>query len=204
MHSASKKSFFDDLVFEVCENVYEPAEDSFLFAENLHVESGMQVLDMGTGSGILGILAAKQASEVVAVDLNPFAVQCAKQNAQRTKSQSNMTFLQGDLFAPLNERAKFDMILFNSPYLPSEESEESTWLGRAWAGGTTGRNVIDRFMIQSPTHLKKAGEILLMQSTLANVEKTRERFLDFGLKTETLASLNLPFFETLVLLKAKF
>jgi release factor glutamine methyltransferase len=204
MHSASKKSFFDDLVFEVCENVYEPAEDSFLFAENLHVESGMQVLDMGTGSGILGILAAKQASEVVAVDLNPFAVQCAKQNAKRIKSQSNMTFLQGDLFAPLNERAKFDMILFNSPYLPSEESEESTWLGRAWAGGTTGRNVIDRFMIQSPTHLKKAGEILLMQSTLANVEKTRERFLDFGLKTETLASLNLPFFETLVLLKAKF
>jgi release factor glutamine methyltransferase len=204
MHSASKKSFFGDLVFEVCENVYEPAEDSFLFAENLHVKSGTQVLDMGTGSGILGILAAKNASEVVAVDLNPFAVQCAKQNAQRTKSQNNMTFLQGDLFAPLNETAKFGMILFNSPYLPSEEGEESTWLGRAWAGGTTGRDVIDRFIIQAPTHLKKAGEILLMQSTLANVEKTRERFLDFGLKIETLASLNLPFFETLVLLKARF
>jgi release factor glutamine methyltransferase len=204
MHSPSKKSFFSNLVFEVCENVYEPAEDSFLFAENLHVKSSTQVLDMGTGIGILGILAAKQASEVVAVDLNPFAIRCAKQNAQRTKSQSNMTFLQGDLFAPLNETSKFDMILFNSPYLPSEEGEEGTWLGRAWAGGTTGRDVIDSFITQASAHLKKSGEILLMQSTLANVEKTRGRFLDFGLKTETLASLNLPFFETLVLLKAKF
>jgi release factor glutamine methyltransferase len=115
-----------------------------------------------------------------------------------------MTFLQGDLFEPLNETAKFDIILFNSPYLPSEEGEDSTWLGRAWAGGTRGRDVIDRFITQAPEHLKKTGEILLMQSTLANLEETRERFLAFGLKTETLASLNLPFFETLFLLKTKF
>jgi release factor glutamine methyltransferase len=204
MHSANKKAFFGDYVFEVCENVYEPAEDSFLFAENLLVKAGASVLDMGTGSGILGILAAKQASEVIAMDVNPYAIRCAKQNAKRNNCQRNMNFLQGSLFTPLTEEAKFDLILFNSPYLPSEQGEDATWLGRAWAGGTTGRQVIDRFISQALQHLEGKGEILLMQSNLANVEQTQEQFLAYGLKTETVASLNLPFFETLVLLKATF
>jgi release factor glutamine methyltransferase len=204
MHSANKKVFFGDFVFEVCKEVYEPAEDSFLFAENLRVEAGARVLDMGTGSGILGVLAAKQASEVIAVDVNPYAIQSAKQNAKRNSCQSNMNFLQGDLFTPLTEEAKFDLILFNSPYLPSEQGEDATWLGRAWAGGKTGRQVIDRFISQAPQHLEEKSEILLMQSNLANVEQTQEQFLAYGLKTETVASLNLPFFEILVLLKATF
>ena len=204
MHSANKKAFFGEFVFEVCEEVYEPAEDSFLFAENLRVKAGARVLDMGTGSGILGILAAKQASEVIAVDMNPYAIQSAKQNAKRNSRQSNMNFLQGDLFTPLTEEAKFDLILFNSPYLPSEQGEDATWLGRAWAGGATGRQVIDRFISQAPQYLEENGEILLMQSNLANVEQTQEKFLAYGLKTETVASLNLPFFEILFLLKATF
>jgi release factor glutamine methyltransferase len=53
MSSPSKKVCFRDYVFHVYENVYEPAEDSFLFAENLAVEKGEVVLDMGTGCGIL-------------------------------------------------------------------------------------------------------------------------------------------------------
>ena len=82
MHSGSKRVFFGDYVFLVDENVYEPAEDSFLFAENLDVKEGERVLDVGTGCGILGIIAAKKAGEVVAVDVNPYAVRCAKENAR--------------------------------------------------------------------------------------------------------------------------
>ena len=76
-----KRVHFGNYVFNVWENVYEPAEDSFLFAENLDVEKGAQVLDVGTGCGMLGILAAEKAGNVVAVDLNPYAVRCAKENA---------------------------------------------------------------------------------------------------------------------------
>ncbi|MDI6690428.1 MAG: methyltransferase, partial [Candidatus Bathyarchaeota archaeon] len=53
MHLLSKKVFFADYVFYVSENVYEPAEDSFLFAENLMVRERDFVLDMGIGCGIL-------------------------------------------------------------------------------------------------------------------------------------------------------
>jgi release factor glutamine methyltransferase len=204
MPSASKKAFFGDFTFDVCENVYEPAEDSFLFAENLQVKVGARVLDMGTGSGILGILAAKNAIEVLSVDVNPHAIRCAKQNARQNHTQGNMNFVQGDLFAPLNEIEKFDLILFNAPYLPSEAGEEDTWLGRAWAGGATGRQIIDRFISLAPAHLKVNGMILLMQSNLANVEETLSEFSFFGLHGAVVTKVDLPFFETLVLLRATF
>src|SRR3972149_4355762 len=81
MLSQPKRVYFGDFVFLVDENVYEPSEDSFLFAENLDVKEGERVLDMGTGCGIVGVLAARKACEVVAVDVNPHAVRCARENA---------------------------------------------------------------------------------------------------------------------------
>jgi release factor glutamine methyltransferase len=198
----SKRVFFDDFVFVVDENVYEPAEDSFLFAENIKVNARDRVLDIGTGSGILGVVAAKTAREVIAIDLNPYAVRCAKLNARLNHVHDNMTLLQGDLFSALAETAKFDLILFNAPYLPSEQGEEETWLGRAWAGGATGRQVIDQFISQAPDYLRRAGRILFMQSNLAGIDETIKQFDTVGLKADILARLDIPFFETLALVHA--
>ncbi|MEM2148161.1 MAG: hypothetical protein QXJ94_06110, partial [Candidatus Bathyarchaeia archaeon] len=61
MRWQTKKVFFNNYVFHVWPEVYEPAEDSFLFAENLNMKNGENVLDMGTGCGILGIVAADKA-----------------------------------------------------------------------------------------------------------------------------------------------
>jgi release factor glutamine methyltransferase len=202
MCSVDKKFFFGDLVFEVCENVYEPAEDSFLFAENLFVNSNERVLDMGAGSGLLGVVAAKRAREVVSIDVNPFAIRCAKKNAQRNSAQSNMTFIQSDLFRSLKETTPFDVILFNAPYLPSEQSEGASWIDRAWVGGTTGRDVIDFFIFQAPKYLAQSGRILMVQSSLSNVEETIRKFEDQQLKTKIKATLEAGFFEKIVLIEA--
>ena len=203
MFSRNKKVFFANYVFHVSENVYEPAEDSFLFAENLVVKKGETVLDVGTGCGILGIIAAEKAAGVVAVDINPHAVRCAKENAKLNGVVDKMFFVCGGLFAPIKTEEKFDLILFNSPYLPSEPSENKSWLERAWAGGVAGRQVIDRFICEAPKYLKKDGRILLMQSTLSNVDKTLRRFEESGLRTSIVVKRALPFFETIVLVKAE-
>jgi release factor glutamine methyltransferase len=203
MPLSAKRVYFDDYVFVVDENVYEPAEDSFLFAENLDVEQGGSVLDMGTGCGILGILAAKNANAVVAVDVNPYAVRCAKENAVLNNVRSKLTFVQGDLFTWLNVKATFDVILFNAPYLPAEKGEEASWIGRAWAGGATGRQIIDRFIAKAPNHLKQKGRILLMQSTLADVDETLRRFTAFGISARVVVEYALPFFETIKLIEAQ-
>jgi release factor glutamine methyltransferase len=202
MTSSSKEVFFADHIFHVWENVYEPAEDSFLFAENLAVNDGDVVLDMGTGCGILGIVAAEKAAYVIAVDVNPFAVRCAKENARFNHVAGKLFFVQGDLFAPIRMGQEFDLILFNAPYLPAKDVGDDSWLRLAWAGGITGREVIDRFICEVSNHLKQAGRIFLMQSTLSDIDQTLRRFGENGLKTRALAQRALPFFETIVLIGA--
>jgi release factor glutamine methyltransferase len=203
MYSSGKKVFFADRVFYVKENVYEPAEDSFLFAENLTVREGDKVVDVGTGCGILGIIAAVKAAEVLAVDINPWAVRCAKENARLNHVADKMFFAQGDLFAPIRVGEQFDLILFNAPYLPSEEAEGSSWLERAWAGGVSGREMVHSFICQAPKFLRPNGRILLMQSTLSDAEKTLECFEERGLRADVFARQDLPLFETIVLVKAE-
>jgi release factor glutamine methyltransferase len=85
MSSLVKRVYFTNYVFDVYPDVYEPAEDSFIFAENLAVNFGDYVLDMGTGCGILGIVAAEKASHVVAVDLNPKAVRVPRKTLNETR-----------------------------------------------------------------------------------------------------------------------
>jgi release factor glutamine methyltransferase len=200
----SKRVFFGDYVFVVDENVYEPAEDSFFFAENLVVDEGERVVDMGTGCGILGVLAAAKAGGVVAADMNPYAVRRARGNAALNNVRGKMAFVRCDLFTGFSETAKFDVVLFNAPYLPTEEAEGESWLERAWAGGATGRQIIDRFVDEVLVHLKGKGRVLLMQSTLAGVDETVRRFAECGMGARVVAERSLPFFETVVLLEARF
>ena len=199
----TKRIHFGDFSFDVNDDVYEPAEDSFLFAENLNIASGELVLDLGTGSGILANVAAKNAGRVVAVDLNPFAIRCAKDNAKLNGVQDRIDFVQGDLFSAFRDGVRFDLVLFNAPYLPSEVGEEATWIGKAWAGGSNGRLVVDKFIAVVPTYLTLQGRVLLMQSTLTGVDETIQRFAKQNLKASVIAEQQLPFFETLTLIEAK-
>jgi len=157
----------------VFDEVYEPAEDSFLLADCLNGEIRSQdvILDLGTGIGIQAIIAAtlKDDIQIIATDINPIAVQNAKKNAQINKVSDRIEFINGDLFQPLLAKKNFSLILFNPPYLPLPLPDQKTkdWISRAWAQGLD-IDIIHKFLLESYIYLKKKGRILMMLSTLSN------------------------------------
>ena len=204
MRSSRKQAFYDNFVFEVFGDAYEPAEDTWLMADCLTqvVNKTDTVLDMGTGCGILAIVAAKKAMKVVATDINPHSFECARLNTITNGVSGKVDVRLGDLFKPIRKTEKFDVIVFNAPYLPSEPSEEETWMGRAWAGGPSGRQLIERFIVEAPRYLKKNGRILLVQSSLANITETVREFFEAGLEATVIAEKKISF-ETIVVVQAK-
>jgi len=202
MKSSIRSIRYNDLRLLISRNVYEPAEDTFLAADNLIVTKNDRVLDMGTGCGILAVLAAKRAKQVVAVDINPYAVRCARKNAEANKLADKIDTRRGDLFQPIRKNEKFSLIMFNAPYLPSIRREARSWQSRAWAGGPTGRELIDRFIDEAPCYLERKGRILLVQSSLANVDDTLRMFQALGFESRVVADKKVAF-ETIVLVEAK-
>ncbi len=130
------------------------------FAESLDatlVPPSSSVLDLGTGTGILGVVAATWAKRVVAVDVNPEAVRCARINALLNRCDEKMEVWPGDLFEPVDGE-RFDLILFNPPFyrgVPFSASE------RAWRS----IDVVDRFAVELSEHLTPNGRALVVLST---------------------------------------
>ncbi|MEK6968742.1 MAG: HemK2/MTQ2 family protein methyltransferase [Nanoarchaeota archaeon] len=157
--------------------IYEPAEDSFLLQKHIKDYAKGLTLDMGTGAGIQAIEAAKYAKKVIAVDLNPAAIKNAKKAAKGIK---NIKFIKSDLFAKI--KGKFDCIIFNPPYLPSEKNAIPDI---ALDSGTHGFEIIIKFLEESVRHLKDDGKILLLFSSLSKPEvilkKAEELLLDYKL-----------------------
>ena len=157
-----KKVPYKDIWFYVHEQVYEPREDSFLIADNLKVDKGERVLDLGAGCGILGILAAKQGAEVVATDINPYAVRCARINAEMQKVKIDAR--QGFLFEPV-QNEKFDLILFNPPYLKVKEKPKE-WIDYSYSSSET----LNKFLRQYKAHLTQNGRAMVINSSLSGIE----------------------------------
>ncbi|OQD59468.1 putative methyltransferase [Methanobrevibacter arboriphilus JCM 13429 = DSM 1125] len=182
--------------------VYEPSDDSFLLIDNLNINPGEKVLEIGTGSGIVAMYASKVADEVVATDINFNAIEIAEKNFL-LNNIDNINILFGDLFEPLKSEGfneKFDVILFNTPYLPTENDEVlEDDLNYAFDGGLDGRKIIDPFLNQVKNHLNKNGRVQLIQSSLSNIEQTLLKLEELGFLVEITASEKF-FFEEIVLI----
>ncbi len=168
-------------------NVYEPAEDTFLLAENLDIKRSDEVLEIGTGTGIITIIAAQRSRKVVATDINEDAIKCALKNTITNRTY-NIELRKGNLFEPVKGE-KFDLILFNTPYLPTEENEKlASELNAAFDGGLKGRETIDKFLEEVKDYLNEGGRVQLVQSSLSDNEKTLKKLEEIGFDASITAS----------------
>lgn len=121
-----------------------------------------EVLDLGTGSGVCAVIAARRARKVVAVDVNPAAVRCAQINALTAGLEHTIEVLQGDLFAPVKGR-RFDLVLFNPPFLRGAPRDAADL---AWRS----TDIAERFAGQLRQYLTPAGLALLLLSTFGDAD----------------------------------
>jgi release factor glutamine methyltransferase len=168
--------------------VFRPISDSWLLARVVEAEVGArddtpQVLDICTGSGVVGVTAARAGADVTAIDVSCRAVAAAWLNARINRVR--LTSRRGNLLEPVAGR-QFDVIASNPPYVPSD-TEAPRGLERAWAAGPDGRALLDRLIAEAPTRLKPGGTLLVVHSDLIGADETLERLAAAGLQADVAA-----------------
>jgi release factor glutamine methyltransferase len=175
--------------------IYAPREDSYFLMKYVNKLSKGRVLDMGTGSGILALAALnnKRVYEVIAVDNNEDAIRVLNERA-RQESVGRLKVLKSNLFSRV--KGKFDTIIFNPPYLPSDEAE----IDSAIDGGRTGSELLEEFLSAARHYVTSQGIILVVYSSKTGGDVGR-MMLSKGFEAELLEERTLPFFERLIVAK---
>lgn len=135
--------------YRVHERVYEPHDDTWLLVDfvNRGRWKGKRVLEVGCGAGLALLAAVKQGAIGVGCDRNPEAVRLLRANAA-LNDLDGVEGVLADLVGPFAV-GRFDLILFNPPYLPVDPDQPvSGPLAYALEGGASGDEVIDRFLSQ--------------------------------------------------------
>lgn len=178
--------------------VYRAQEDTSLLRDVLRRRGrrgqvvGRSVLDVGSGTGALGIEAFRAgAASLTAIDLSRRSVLASWLNSRLHGIPA--TVLRGDLFAPVAPR-RFDLVLANPPYMPATALLPPRHrMARCWDAGPDGRILLDRICAGVSSVLNEDGALLLVQSELADEQATLDRLGEVGLVPEVLARARVPF-----------
>jgi release factor glutamine methyltransferase len=169
--------------------VLRPPSDAWMLAHELRdsgLAAGADVLDLCSGSGVLGIVAARAgARSVTAADISQRALVNARVNA--ALNRSSLALRRGDLFDAVGRR-RFDLIVTNPPYLPGQApAGAGRRLAIAIDAGPDGRRFLDRICAGAPAHLRPGGSMLLVQSSLSDPDRSLELLDQAGLAVEVRA-----------------
>ncbi|MEX2581295.1 MAG: peptide chain release factor N(5)-glutamine methyltransferase [Verrucomicrobiales bacterium] len=146
----------------------------------------VSILDMGCGSGVIGLSLAKALDEqeptVVLADLSPEALSLARDNAAGLGIDDRVAFVESDLFSAVDDR--FDLVVANLPYIPrTEDTSLSREVQRdppvALYGGETGTEIIEEFLRQAESHLV-AGGMTALEFGIGQAGKLRLLAEDLG------------------------
>ncbi|MHA2182211.1 MAG: HemK2/MTQ2 family protein methyltransferase [Promethearchaeota archaeon] len=217
----------DPLIEGDIENVYFPSEDTYLlidyfkknindsFFDGIDVNKIDNILDLGTGTGIIAIFLQyiKSRSKtfnprIFASDILDEAIVCAKNNEVLNNFQNEIVFLQSDLFKafPNYLKSSINIIIFNPPYLPSSalinENKNKKKIDFSWDGGIRGYETIIDFFKEVRDFLNVNHYIYYISSNRIDLNELDKCIHDFGFKNEKISRRHL-FFEDIFLNRAR-
>ncbi len=149
--------------------IYQPEQDSYLLAEQIKIfvkgldkSKNTSMLDMGSGSGI-------QAITAIQAGVNKKCILCADINKETVVQlkKKNLIAIASDLFNKINRKYKFNLIVFNPPYLPEDKYDKQP----DTTAGKRGNEMIIKFLKQAKAYLAEDGVILLLFSSLSHPEE---------------------------------
>jgi release factor glutamine methyltransferase len=156
-----------------------------------------KVLDIGAGSGILSLYAARSGAQVVAVDINAKAVEATLKNAKMNGHEGNIVAIKSDLFkslSPLDK--KFDLIISNPPYYTGTPKDTSD---AAWRGGDNYL-FIRKLAEGISDFISATGKVLIVLSSDTDIKTISSIFEENHISLQTVSEKDF-LFETLYILE---
>ncbi len=153
-------------------NFYEPEEDTWMVIDSLKEYfstlklDSINSLEFGVGNGEISrfLCEQKQVQFHEGIDINPFAIKETERICKDYETKSK--FYLSNLFE--NVTSKFDLIVFNPPYLPKYKKDPNDWITKAIVGGRKGPELIFSFLKKLSDYLTKDGVCFLLFSKLTD------------------------------------
>ena len=168
-------------------NVYEPAEDTFLLIDSITFDISLEKnknkfinpiksIELGCGNGLISIcfldILKKENIKLknhYCIDINKYALNLTEKLIKNYNLNDNVYFIESDLFSSFEKEDKFDIIIFNPPYVTTDEEEYKRALEKkdiyaSWAGGKKGSETVFKFIDQLKYHINENSIIYLLLS----------------------------------------
>jgi methylase of polypeptide subunit release factors len=187
------KGRFGPMDLTVGKATFRPSTISSLLADALDFEPGSVVVDVGCGSGILSIIAAKLgASRVYGVDAAEETVEVATANAEAHGVADKVQFARGDMFEPLDASIEADVVIGDVSGIPDEIATASGWFPSGLSGGPTGAELPMRMIEESKRLLRKGGSLFLPTGSLQDETSILDRARSVFGSMKQLTERNIP------------
>jgi methylase of polypeptide subunit release factors len=155
---------------------FRPSTISMLLASALEIEADSVVVDVGCGSGVLAIVAAKLgARKVYGIDAAADTIAVGTANAAAQGVSEVTEFYEGDLFDPLPDDVKADVVIGDVSGIPDELAEASGWFPSGLAGGVSGAELPMRMLEEAKRLLRLGGKLFLPTGTLQDEQSILDK-----------------------------